>query len=224
MLKEKAMSNDSNLTLGTGRMADDNKQPAKLRALLSVRAHLLHLGEAKTPMQAAVLLTLASYADPSGYNARPKQQTIADILGCNERTVGKALAYWKKLGVIVEQSGPNNSYGRGVAAVYRIVLEKEGGESSLSDVKEGLEVSEGGPERNYDFGKDGLEVVKVGREGTLPNLPSKEKTTVKGDTVAAASPEGIDSELQAYLEGEIDFTEETETPLELEFDPDDYLG
>lgn len=55
-------------------------------------------------VQKAVLMVLASYANPDGTNAFPSIGRLADDLGCDERTVKRALAALREDGLI-ERAG-----------------------------------------------------------------------------------------------------------------------
>jgi hypothetical protein len=186
-------------------MQDENKPPSKLTALFFVRSLLPHLPHSLA--EGAVLLALASFADPNGHNARPSLQRMATILGCSKRTVARALAKWEAAGLISKQSPASNTHGRGNCAVWRVVIDANVGienpVSPRSFPKVGVGAEKGSSTRPPDFAKVVPQVGNVGPDSTLPTLPSKENITEKNTVMSATSSEGLSIlELEERLEAE----------------------
>jgi hypothetical protein len=94
---------------------------SKLTALFWVRDSYLPTIKAP-PLHRAVLLLLASYANPDGSRIFQSSRGVATLLGCDRSTVQDALKFWRDSGVLILVK-PGN--GRGHANEYRINLETE---------------------------------------------------------------------------------------------------
>lgn len=64
----------------------------------------------KTPIYNYVLIRLADYADTTGF-CFPSRPELMKTIGCGERTLEVALAYWRKLGAIRWERGWGNQHG-----------------------------------------------------------------------------------------------------------------
>lgn len=69
---------------------------------MSVFVRLARKARGLSPKAKSALMALASYADPVG-RSFPSQQTLADDMGCSERTVRSALAELESEGWIVRE-------------------------------------------------------------------------------------------------------------------------
>jgi hypothetical protein len=94
---------------------------SKLTALFYVRDQVLRNVNC-TGEEAAVLLALASYANPDGSNVWPGEVNLASLLRLSKRTIQRALQAWEELNII---KCLRRGCGAGHASVYRIVLPKK---------------------------------------------------------------------------------------------------
>lgn len=73
--------------------------------------YALQFRPGKTPIHNYVLVRLANYADRKGL-CFPSRAELVRVIGCGERTLDAALAYWKNAGVISWTRGWGNQHGQ----------------------------------------------------------------------------------------------------------------
>jgi len=128
------------------------------------------------PLYKAVLLLIASYANPDGTRIFQSSRGIASLLGCDRKTVQNALKFWRDQSVLVLTHSGN---GRNHANEYRINLNQEtngGMDTPFLDANGGMDT----PFEQINGGQNG------GQNGgpthpppKSPKLPNKKERSLR---------------------------------------------
>lgn len=157
----------------------------KLTALFWVRDSYLPTIKAP-PLSKAVLLLLASYANPDGTRIFQSSRGVATLLGCERSTVQDAIKFWREQAVLVLVR-PGN--GRNHANEYRLNLERECLSPPLETngvMATPFEHVNGVMETPFSEGNGVIEPNKRGDKRGDGNPPPKspKKSTEKKETLA----------------------------------------